>query len=368
MSRCLRVGLSEYMDSFLPVFMTSHLQKSSVEDYLSRSVSHFMVPTHDIEATFDGSCSMKLTTHAVFPKRNEVIKSKTLITDRKVLKIDSLAIAILGLSIIEIKRMAMKYLVEVLDNGSFKMGNAMLKSILDVLLHFRSDKPLLQHALLLVSIQHFMSRTLFLTDSSASLVCRELGVPSSTHMFSRLLERQIKCVMLKIQSELLKETLDQLEKCLRSRTVDSWPTSFAVILLLCICAEEMQTAAISAVTTEVADGATPPAATDATRACIDVEEVVASRLQPLFHDIYKTQKEPREGGFNPLRDGPLDERLGRDETRAVKEFQQLMRDSSAEIEMLNKPADFQASPEEFEKKNWGRLVSQFLLSFYVNER
>jgi len=84
---------------------------------------------------------MKLTTHEVLPKSNEVIKSKTLITDRKVLTIDSLAIAISELSNIDTKKMAMKYLVEVLDNGSFKMGNPIIKSILDALLHFRGDRP-----------------------------------------------------------------------------------------------------------------------------------------------------------------------------------------------------------------------------------
>jgi len=110
--------------------------------------------------------------------------------------------------------------------------------------------------------------------------------------------------------------------------VDSWPTSFAVILLLCIFAEEMQTTAILAVTDEVSEGATPPAAADAIQACIDVEEVIASRLQRLFHDIYKTEREPRTGGFNPLRDGTPDERLGKDEIRMMKEIQQLLQDSS----------------------------------------
>lgn len=135
------------------------------------------------------------------------------------------------------------------------------------------------------------------------------GVPLEPYLSSRLLNRQCKFAMHKIQREVLKEVLEGLEKSMRQRTKDSWGPSLCAILLLCLCIEGLQIAADKFVVCDIQkseeDGVDSLFSREQSfAACQNLDEYPFHQVTRLFHDIYRSHKEAggaREGGFNPFR-------------------------------------------------------------------
>ena len=59
---------------------------------------------------------------------------------------------------------------------------------------------------------------------------------------SRLLARQLKSLMHLLHKEQLKGTLSSFDNYMRKRSVALWPVCFCVMLILCLCTEDIQTA------------------------------------------------------------------------------------------------------------------------------
>jgi hypothetical protein len=104
----------------------------------------------------------------------------------------------------------------------------------------------LYEAMKLYVMHYFMGRLITIADGSGEEAFHSLQMPmkllydlSST---SQLLNRQLKHTMFVLLKETTRRVLENLEKELRSRTRASWAPCFCVILILCICAEELQVA------------------------------------------------------------------------------------------------------------------------------
>jgi hypothetical protein len=152
-----------------------------------------------------------------------------------------------------------------------------------------------------------MNRTAVFTPSSTIKILEmpnSIGLAESMlrpQTSSYLLNLQIKYVLLKMARELASQTLEGLEKSLRSRTKDSWPVSFCTILLLCMCIEEIQIAAnIFTMMEAVTTGKQHPTENPAVEPCRTLELSPLKFITDIFHDVYKSHKSPGEGGFSPL--------------------------------------------------------------------
>jgi hypothetical protein len=164
------------------------------------------------------------------------------------------------------------------------------------------------------AIHYFMSSLITFTDDSAAEVLQnvehfeDLEAPMPTaFLSSRLLNRQVKYVMNKLHRDLTANVLEGLERSMRSRTKDSWGTSFCTILILCLCMERLQAAADTLVVCDMQNkGFGSRYRRDQSyEACQHLEEYPFYQCKRLFHEIYKSHREGngagREAGFNPLK-------------------------------------------------------------------
>ena len=158
-----------------------------------------------------------------------------------------------------------------------------------------------------------MGSMLTLTKESKSEVFQnveQIGAPPGEYLTSRLLNRQIKYVMHILHREIYQNVLEGLEKSLKSNSKkDSWGTSFCTLLLLCLCIEELQTAADTFVMGDMRrDGAfSVHTRSESSDACTALEQYPFQQCTRLFHDVYRSRREGKVGGgsrdgLNPFRD------------------------------------------------------------------
>lgn len=127
---------------------------------------------------------------------------------------------------------------------------------------------------------------------------------------SRLLNRQVKYVMHILQQEICKDVLEGLEKSFKSQAKrDSWGVSFCVLLVLCMCIEELQSAADTFVSCDMLKEGKNSLynRNQSAEACAALEEYPYQQCTRLFHDVYRSQRAgmggpSRESVFNPFRD------------------------------------------------------------------
>jgi hypothetical protein len=199
---------------------------------------------------------------------------------------------------------------------------------------------LVRKALLLYLNYVLINRSAYFTESSA-LIIRESLEPGDQsaigpYSSSKLLNLQIKYILFRIAQELAYEILAGLEKILRNRTKDSWPVSLCTILLLCMCIEEVRVRQISSAGIDHFIGKEPPTENLDIEACRTLESSLKA-ITGIFHDVYKTNRSPadggaREGGFNPLRQALAeggDSNFGLDEAARymVRDFGRLITES-----------------------------------------
>jgi hypothetical protein len=130
-----------------------------------------------------------------------------------------------------------------------------------------------------------------------------------------------------------RDVLEDLETELRARKRASWPTTFCVILILCLCIEAVQVATdVFVVYTKLreGEGSTMQRET-AMRIARELDDRPYSHWTTLFHAIYRSHKTPNkqraENAFNPIRDGlQIDNEYGLEEkeVRLVEEIRQLI--------------------------------------------
>jgi hypothetical protein len=156
-------------------------------------------------------------------------------------------------------------------------------------------------------MHYFMARILTFTKDSASMVTRvsrnELGLDLPSEVISsRLLNRQLKYAMHILHRRQTKTVLQEFERHLKKREQAGWPISFCVVLILCLCMEDIQIAANNFVFSdaEISQGLR----SESYKACWQLEDKPYRQCTQIFHDMYRSYKQPNshaaEGGFNPI--------------------------------------------------------------------
>jgi hypothetical protein len=136
------------------------------------------------------------------------------------------------------------------------------------------------------------------------LACLSPTTPMLQLVSSRLLDLQLKYVLYKFMRELISGALQDLERCMRSRTKDSWPSSFSAVLSLCLCIEELQIIAVKAATNQIVVEQAPLSKEAVLQACQEIEDYTFRLVTEVFHGIYRTttnESGKADRSFNPLK-------------------------------------------------------------------
>lgn len=166
---------------------------------------------------------------------------------------------------------------------------------------------------MLHAMHAFMGRSLTIVNveefSTSFTTLHDRDVAYDFEIPPPLLNREIKHVMNSLLHETTEQFLSQLEKELRTKSKAAWAPCFCAIVILSMCAEDLQIAL---------DGFTVYTQSHSTRKSIllrsdslalarQLDDRLLADCKALFHGIYKSRKRPTglkgEMGFNPLRDG-----------------------------------------------------------------
>jgi hypothetical protein len=174
----------------------------------------------------------------------------------------------------------------------------------------------------LYAMHYFMAQILVFTDDSADAVINSLDRPTrfpyKRILTSKVITLQIKQVMHKLVHGQTSELLEGLQTTMSTKnpTKGEWASSFCAILILCMCAEMVQSATdLKAVHMMSEEGYTKLSRAKSMEEC---REIPISYFIELFHSIFRsfqrTGVRKNERGFNPIRDGlTVDNKKGLDE-------------------------------------------------------
>lgn len=238
----------------------------------------------------------------------------------------------------------------------------------------RTDRhqKLVENSLLLYLALCNVNRLVLLTESSAFAILERLrGTAEAGIAYtSRTLNRQMKHAMLNVCRQLTIQVLTDLEKFIRARSKESWPTIFATITLLSFSIEQVEILIEDYVlTTKISDGPLPDALKrEPQRSCRALEDMPFGQLTSVFHTLYRTSK-GGSGAFNPFRDDfeDGDEDLGPAASEMVRRIKDdvLNEGGRKMLEDKDTPLSFEDGGNAFAERNAGRLVAKFLLSFVL---
>jgi len=120
---------------------------------------------------------------------------------------------------------------------------------------------------------------------------------------SRLLNLQIKSIVLNTCEKLIAVILMDLEKVMRKRQRKLWPICFTSILLLSFVMEQAQNLVYTHIQVAGSSGPSSMAGhqNELHESCGVLEEAVYGQLTYIFHALYRTSKD-ENGGLNPFGD------------------------------------------------------------------
>jgi hypothetical protein len=246
-----------------------------------------------------------------------------------------------------------------------------------------------------------MAQILVFTDGSAdaAINClnRPTRLPYNRTLTSKVITLQIKQVMHKLVRGQTSELLGWLQTtmCSNNPRKGDWASSFCAILILCMCAEMVQSATdLKTVHMMSEEGYIKLSRAKSMEEC---REMPISYFIGLFHSIFRsfqrTGIRKNERGFNPIRDGltvgnkkDLEEPI----TQLVDDILHILAEHGSylltftsrwsknhtenEIGYRVKEPSLDYNPDDlsdllarhltFREKNSGKLVSRFLLSFF----
>jgi hypothetical protein len=194
---------------------------------------------------------------------------------------------------------------------------------------------MLDKALELHAMHHFMTTIIEFTDESAVTVARQSENLLGDHYrqdrydSSRLLGRQLKHAMHDLQEQQTETLLEDLERCLRKKERDEWPTWFCVLIILCLATEDVQVAIDNFVVNNkliINDSEVFHELRESHQDCWNLEDKLSHQFTQLFHDVFQTHK--RSDGFNPILDDRRSEFWSQSTKAMLREIRQLMQDFS----------------------------------------
>ncbi|PVH78181.1 hypothetical protein DL98DRAFT_516856 [Cadophora sp. DSE1049] len=390
---CCRAGFVDYAAIFFPAYLHSHLKKSKIEDLISKYTNGFRNTTIDVEVSTGAAFNrhpLRLHTNEFRPKTDELLLQSRLTTgidnqNSELVERDSVPIGILGLSEPEVKKLCRRHIEDMIASPQYAGQVSAVNSspiafqLLQAMQKYAKKVPIVKDALALHAMHYFMGSLLTFTPSSVESIYRRLGrQPNRSESFhsSRLLSRQVKHIMHKLHRETTAVVLESLEKSLRGRTKDYWGPSFCAILVLCLCMENLQTAADTLVVCDMqkTKGREGFVRAQSQDACQLLEDLPLAQCNRLLHEIYRSHKEgtggAREAGFNPLRALHHGEETGLDgrANEMIHEVYGVMFNNWEEMLELAERGplvgtDDKVHPGDIRPHNTGRLVSKFLKSF-----
>lgn len=185
------------------------------------------------------------------------------------------------------------------------------------------------------------------TPTSFSVIKASIRNPPvqeiTSRLVSRLLNRQLKYTVNEVIKTETENLLEDLQRELYRKSKSVWTTTFCVILILCICIEEVQTAMEGLVLhSQHNAGSLKVDGDEAILACRRLDDLPFAHMCELFHIVFKSHKAGRKStgknqkrktssaGFNPLR-GEMAERnesegFGKEEVELVSEIRSIMKD------------------------------------------
>ncbi|KAH9224397.1 hypothetical protein DL95DRAFT_452165 [Leptodontidium sp. 2 PMI_412] len=319
---CCRTGFKDYDVIFFPEQMHSHLKKTDTASLISQFVSRFTDTTIRVEvSTGLFFPPMKLETNVFKPTTNALLRQARLTTGTDPIgdrnsefeEQESLPIGILAVQQSGLKALCKDHIDQMVDAPEYASqvcagagsGSEIVRSLLQIMKKYARKVPIVEDALRLHAMHYFMGSLVTFTPSSAKSVYRCLERPSrSVEPFrsSRLLNRQVKTAMHALHQETTRRVLGSLETCLRSRAKDSWAPSFCAILVLCLCVENLQTAAETMVVVDMmkGEGKQGFGRAEGLDVCQALEKLPLAHCKGLLHDIYRSHK-GGNGEFNPLK-------------------------------------------------------------------
>jgi hypothetical protein len=171
---------------------------------------------------------------------------------------------------------------------------------------------------MLYAMHYFMGRLITFTKTSAVDAVTNLRSPALLPyiptLTSTLLNLQIKKAMNSLLFEFTRDVLDGLGHLFAAcRKQPFWAEAFCVVLILCMCMEELQMSIDSYVMAALRKD--PSRALHSASILRGLDDRVFRHITELFHMAYKTARSSlsrtKRLGFNPIRDGfPLNESKG----------------------------------------------------------
>ncbi|KAH9205613.1 hypothetical protein DL95DRAFT_85541 [Leptodontidium sp. 2 PMI_412] len=388
---CSRASFRDYSEIFFPDFLHDHLEKPRY-DATIHNLESDLIDTLCTTVTFDGKRSMLFQVNIFAPNEQYPRELIRRTVDGSVQTTTSHPVGLLGISSSEVKQTVQDYLKDVLANNplfihSGQETTTAVNSVLSRLFNFSSCQErnidILQQAFLVLVIYSVTGKTLFFMEPG--LFANQSRLAENAHnqfgsaASSWLMDIALNNAMRTLALQTVKVLLSDLERAMRSRTRDRWAYCFAVILVLCSCVEEMQIWALSLLDIEQKINGLG----DLSRrkwvlhACTSLEEQPVRIIVDIFHSIYRSTADSSYGtasnlGFNPLkqiiRNGcripkGTDFGLEGHTVNLVRDLGQIVLHSYGELRGLAGPPNFEGTLEKIIKRNRGRLVSQFLLSF-----
>ncbi|RDL41411.1 uncharacterized protein BP5553_01390 [Venustampulla echinocandica] len=389
---CFRSHFEEYQEVFYPEYLHAHLKKRKIEDLVTENTNGFTDTVLEIEIGV-GACftPMRLLVNVFRPTSRELLTQHRLVVDGEVsdsplVLQESVAVGLLGVSPSDMSIKCEYHIIEMIEScwyaAQVTAGDTsrIPYVILDIAQQYYASTraSLVRQVLMLHAIRYYMKSLVTLSEESASVVYSSLPdsppyYSQTAYPCSRLLNRQIKYAMDKLSREITRKVLQGLERTMRSRL--SWGPSFCVLLLLCLCMEELEIAAHIFVVSDIEKEGAKSAYNrrQSSTACQILEDNPFLQFKRLFHDIYRTHGGSRRGpGFNPLRSvakhGGCSE-LDPPGDRMVQSIYQMICGSYDEIIVLSENPPLvdmgdRFDPEIIKKNNTGRLVAKFLRSFF----
>lgn len=162
----------------------------------------------------------------------------------------------------------------------------------------------LRNTLILHAMQYFMMTSITILGDSSTEILNNRARPRQleyTHNPSlRLVNIQIKHVMCILIKEMYLKILGELEKCLCEKNkLALWAPNFCCIMILCMCAEMVQTSTDLRTVNSLNERAKPstrgldansksPSRDESIEACRKIDDLPIASAMNTFHLVYKT--------------------------------------------------------------------------------
>ncbi|CAG8974611.1 hypothetical protein HYALB_00004409 [Hymenoscyphus albidus] len=206
------------------------------------------------------------------------------------------------------------------------------------------ENKFLQKLLSLYAMQYFMATSLVVSPNYSA---RNMNGPLTYDSRSpnlRMVNRQLKHVMLELLQDTYTEVLDELENQFRQKPnkYKLWAPSFSAILVLNMCTEMVQINTDFRIVNAVSDMQKSPTGLDrngnkasreaSENLCRELDDKALRSAESGFHLVYNKQSKLKDGSksdraFNPIRDGEnvvKKEKLGESVEKFVKNVRNIV--------------------------------------------